>query len=303
MTIVYLIVVVIMVFLMIFALDSDGPGINTIIIISFSIVPLIIMCILVYRIRAFGDNFYIVQEIKWLVIITLIASIAYTLLNAQMNIFMRSFCANLISMFKSVVGVYVQTMYTLKIIRTDQEQSGDKIAAGNVEMISSRDITHSAEISKSKVDADTKTSTNSITTTIRTKTSTQPSFSNTKTNQISMSLTDSLRESDKFENFMLHLSRDFSMEILLSFIELTQLQKVIKQYLYENDGKMEMEFSPTQEAFLENTDIPKSYIVYHTNIQDVMRCYGITLRQEYNLDDRMVDLKLRACAFFWKYIA
>ena len=314
MTIVYLIVAAIMVCLMIFALESDGPSINAIAGLLFNIAPLVIMCILVYKIRAFGDNFYIVQEIKWLIIVTFIASIGYLIIRADMSLFMRSFCANLISIFKSVVGLYIQTMYTLKLITTDQDQSVHRIASAAVEMMS-RDVTPSAERSKSSKSnlskIEPKASTNSIntnSTSIRTKTSTHTSntylskpttYTDTNYND-TISLTDSLRESDKFEDFMLHLSRDFSMEILLSFIELTQLQKVIKQYLYENDGKME--FSPTQEAFLQNTDIPKSYIVYHTDLEDVMKSYGIILRQEHNLNDKMVDLKLRACALFWKYI-
>ena len=40
-----------------------------------------------------------------------------------------------------------------------------------------------------------------------------------------------LKDETKFEKFIQHLMKEWSMEILLALIELTQMQSVIKQYV------------------------------------------------------------------------
>ena len=86
---------------------------------------------------------------------------------------------------------------------------------------------------------------------------------------------------------MHHLSKEWSMEILLAFVEMTQFQSKIKEE-YQDMQSDKMTFTALQDALLENEQIPKSFIVYEDVTDDVK--------------DKMTELKIRACELYDKYI-
>lgn len=91
-----------------------------------------------------------------------------------------------------------------------------------------------------------------------------------------------------FSAFMQHLSAEFSMELLLSFIELTQYKKAVwdklittngipitpttpKSDIEENENMMvDLQIPRQQQKILENTSIPLSFIV-HNDLESVLK--------------------------------
>ena len=116
------------------------------------------------------------------------------------------------------------------------------------------------------------------------------------------SLEEMLKKEETFEIFMDHLSREWSMECLLAFVEISQFQLVMSTEF----GSVGMDLTDMQQKLLDNKDLEKSFIVYHKKIEDVMIMNGmenVDEEKKWDLRDRMIVMKLRAVILYGKYVA
>lgn len=125
-----------------------------------------------------------------------------------------------------------------------------------------------------------------------------------------------LQDENEFERFVEHLMTEWSMEILLCLVEVTQIQSVIKQSSdTESQGQSTsttsngIKLTNVQEAILGNDGIVKSYIVYHEDIKQLLKEYNA---KYYLIDDadklgdigqdELVQIKCKLYVLYLKYI-
>eukprot|EP01084_Bolivina_argentea_P255766 430321_1 len=122
-----------------------------------------------------------------------------------------------------------------------------------------------------------------------------------------------LSTQQSFDEFVLHLNEEWSIEIILALIEITQMQSIIKQYSSdngtENMDENEMKYEMIQQCFLNNEYIVDSYVVYHKNIKELMQEFGIQYYIVGDNDklndvetDEIVQFKLRLYILYKKYV-
>ena len=113
-------------------------------------------------------------------------------------------------------------------------------------------------------------------------------------------MADVLGNEKEFESFMMHLAKEWSMEILLAYIELTHFQHSVYEAMGDIDRNEEsLFFSEQQHALLRNGCITKSFVVY-SDIKDVMK--ECTISNVDDVNDDSVSFKIRAYILFRKYI-
>ena len=117
-----------------------------------------------------------------------------------------------------------------------------------------------------------------------------------------------LHEESTLNAFMAHLSREYSMEILLSFIEFTQFQMAVTQKMDEHGVIIENNKNIEITQFPSN--IPQSAIVHTLNMERINETDDIEIQFEQNnttnqtdsIDEFIRNAKICAHELFKKYI-
>jgi len=223
------------------------------------------------KIRRFKDNFHVIKEMNAITIFFSVYIASYPCLLLFLSLagystYIRGVFVILQSNIAFIVAMYLQTVYVLNMVKSDKTLQLKFNQSLNSE--SGNAIIESTGI---------------------------------RDKQSRNSLVDILRDIDMFESFMQHLAKEWSMELLLALVEFTQFQHQIKEYGKDTNSK-NMDFSSIQQALIENTEIPSSYIVHHNNMADIVEECNVTLTEQYDADDEMIQFKIRGCALYSKYI-
>eukprot|EP01084_Bolivina_argentea_P159938 278566_1 len=271
--------------------------INKLIQLITNIVPLLFMLIIGCKMKKFNDYFYIIKEFKLITILIYITIIVYILCSVILpqifswNAYITSLIFSIFFAIQSTLFVISQTIYVLKITKIDKKSDGifERLNSNKTEIALSDIVSAS----------NTPTAEQSVNTKKQYETQTQTD-SNTINETKTIKINDTLSNSDTFELFMSHLSKEWSMELLLAFIEITQLQQQIKwEY---NEFINDMKFTSLQESILANECIPSSYIVCHQKMDEFIKKYGIVINSNYDKNDKIIQLKIKMYALHIKYI-
>ena len=111
-----------------------------------------------------------------------------------------------------------------------------------------------------------------------------------------LSLEDTLGDEAGFEQLMQHLAREWCMEALLAYVEMTQLQQAVRTEL-QSDGMAQL-LGP-QRALLHNPGVPASHIVHCEDVSALTVQYGLEKQQEL---DKLGVVKLSAYLLYKKYV-
>ena len=231
-----------------FVYQDDGFEMNAIVGLLYKFIPMLIMMIFAFKIRKFKDGFHIIKEVKLVVLVVMSGMILFPLIGALtsilgLNLFWRSVFSTIVSAIQSTAYLYTQTLYVLRMVNNDQgldftaipqKMTNDEMALSTVIEMQSEHVQRERVQSK-----------------------TQRTTSIDKNGGTFSELDDTLKDGDCFEKFMQHLANEWSMELLLAFVELTQLQQAIKREFGKND-EYEMVFIPSQKAILNNDNVPQS---------------------------------------------
>ena len=281
-------IIIITIITKLYDLRSDRNEINLAFGILFSIVPLITMIIIRWKMRKFVDLFYIMKEFKAIQTFIVIAiAIMFLLLGVFPEIFgwnpyIQSLVWGINGVIDVVIFISLQTIYVLKQVKFCDNGDFMRLNSNKIK----NDEQRLAEMMRrNTMTADDENGGKSDGDNIR-------------------DIKKTLRSEDTFEPFMQHLSKEWSMELLLAFIEFTQLQVRIKENYQQLPIVEDMTFIGLQESVLMNDGIPRSYIVYHDNLEELMERQGINLRYELDVMgvNKMTEFKIRSYALYLKYV-
>ena len=293
-------------------LRSEVPVFRLITGIAFIIVPLIFMIIIGCKMRQFVDLFYIMKEFRAIQILIYVHIsiwfILYLFVPAipGMNAYYSAWIASIVSTIMSCTFVVLQTIYILRVVKLDKDEDGGSIFL-RLQSDTVKDEDRLTEMIRRNTRAGTETEPSDIT--------------NTNTNTISTSehdmkprqsvvhekvanMCDTVKNFETFELLMAHMAKEWSMELLLAFIEFTQFQMCVYNEYHSEYGS-QMKFTSLQEALLSNDDIPKSYIVHHDKMEELMADEGIKLKYgitDFTSINTMNVLKIRSYALYNKYV-
>ena len=269
--ILYLIVVILVFMLKFFIWTDDGAEINMIVGIFFTVIPVCILLIFACKIRKFKDGFYIIKEIKWITLIVMSGLICYPFFGVMVpsifgvNLFIRSVFVTTVNLIQSVIYLYIQTLYILKMVTKDETLNFMSKSDDEMNLASMIEMQERKKRNPNKDQEDVK-------------------------------LEDTLKDAELFQRFMQHLANEWSMELLLAFIELTQLQSAIK-HEFGKSNEYEMVFIPSQIAILENDDIPQSCFVYQNETAGFIRYNDIDFA-----NNKLMEYKVKSCIMYLKYV-
>ena len=282
--IIYIIISVVTFISMILSRDKAGSSLKTVIMLSIVSAPVIGILVLGFRIRKFKDDFCIIKEFNVLSAYLVIFIITYIIIGGFVPaIFgVTAYVRNLLVITHSTISMiffyYFQTSYVLKLV-----QSGKSLAS-----IGTINGTHSLfDSSNGNGNVNSNGGRTEITTTP------------TPTRSFKQPLSDALKTMDGFEDFMQHLSREWSMEILLALVEMIQFQNYVKTCYPELVD--DVKYTALQKTILENDAIPESFIVCNTDVTEVTALYCNEM-MKFVENDTMTELKIRAYALYAKYI-
>eukprot|EP01084_Bolivina_argentea_P194779 334268_1 len=294
MGVVYLIVSIIWIIFHLFIHSSMGNSMATFIAVLLAIVPIIGVYVLGCKIRNVQDHFNVIKEFNVISIFVSVYIVSYLIIGGvlpyalKLSAYGRGLCVILLSTVASACFMYLQTIYVLKwavshnVLTQQLRLNSDEMSYGS-------GTEH--ELSHTTTDLARLDSVKSASGSSRTR----------KKTTYGTLLANVVDDINKFENFMLHLSKEWSMELLLFAIEAIQLQNIIKEE-YKEIASEDMKFNLLQNAVAENKEIPLSFIVYHENITDILNKYNVIVGIDYDKSDKLILFKLRCCAIYQKYI-
>eukprot|EP00484_Ammonia_sp_Unknown_P001966 CAMPEP_0197024392 /NCGR_PEP_ID=MMETSP1384-20130603/4937_1 /TAXON_ID=29189 /ORGANISM="Ammonia sp." /LENGTH=483 /DNA_ID=CAMNT_0042452767 /DNA_START=112 /DNA_END=1563 /DNA_ORIENTATION=- len=233
---------------------------------------------LFFKIRRFDDDFYIVFELKVVTSSLVLVMVLYIFLGMLpafgVDEYFRYVLVALLSVLGFAVAVYVQTWYIVQVMTHP-----DNAKLFNL-------VEHSFH-SNPAAEPDGVIRANS-------------------SSQLPALLRGVLSSETQFESFIRHTAKEWSMENLLSFIELTQLQQMIKNTLFADRDDDEVKLSSTQQALMENASVPESYIVHHASVSELMAENSVSLQSvnvaDVDVESKMVEFKLKSYLLYKKYI-
>eukprot|EP01084_Bolivina_argentea_P077468 140507_1 len=241
---IYFIMAVISV-LITFIHSSIGKSLGSLISVLMTFPPILGLFILGYKIRKFQDYFHVIQEFNIISIYVSTYIIAYVIIGGLLpvvfglTVYVRSLLVLGLSTCTSIIFMYLQTIYILRKVISD----------GLLSQQLSLRLNPIAEMSNSNSDNE-MSSTDIVNTDIGSIVS-RRGRNHAKLGGLLVNIVNNI---SKFESFMQHLSKEWSMELLLFVVEVTQLQNIIKiEYLNEIDFDTEdIRFIAFQNALLEN---------------------------------------------------
>ena len=282
---------------------GDGVEINTIEGTLFTIGPMLCIMIFSCKVRKFDDGFHIIQEVKWLTIIVIMGIILYPLVGVLLPSLMgfedepviRSVCVTTVSVIQSIIYLYIQTLYVLRVVDKDSNLNFTRMSTPRTP---NDEATLSSMIAMQEIEKRRRTMSK-----VGDENNTKTDNDTGNTKDTKLRLMDTLGDKELFESFMIHLGKEWSMELLLAFIELTQFQSSVKQEFGDKD-EYEMKFSDLQIAVLANEDIPKSYIVFEAQgLTTIIDKYDIDIgKVDISFDDKLMEYKVKACVLYLKYV-
>ena len=279
--IIYLTSAFILVLFELFMYESIGTLITVLLLSSLVLGPVIGIFVLGCKIRKYEDNFMVIKEFNYMLVIMVSMIFVYIIVGGilpeilNMDQFWRGVAVASISSAYAVCFMYNQTMYVLKLVRhifveEVHAQGGDIVRMGS--------IGSKSESPMGTIDTS--------------------------------SLGVMLSKKESFNTLMLHLSKEWSMECLLSFVELTQWQyRMCREY--ESDASVlgtgqNMILISLQEKLLENKNLVKSYIVYpeagDMTLEQMLKENDMPVQRDWDLNDKMIVMKLKAIVLYRKYV-
>eukprot|EP01084_Bolivina_argentea_P045914 84509_1 len=251
--------------------------------------PFLFMIIISCKMRKFTDYFYIIKEFKAITICIYANIAAYIIFRGILpqifgwNGYIKELIVSILMAIQVPMFVTVQTIYVLHNMGINDHSSNvgkfQRLNSNKIDLVLS-EILSSNTSTKTQSETDGK--------------------SNEEQTVSAITIDDTLSKESTFEAFMLHLSKEWSMELLLAYVEVTQLQQQIK--LEYSDFINDMEFRVLQESLLTNNSIPLSFIISHTNINELVEKQGIVINRVHDKTDKMIQFKIRMYALYLKYI-
>eukprot|EP01084_Bolivina_argentea_P239149 401956_1 len=239
----------------------------TLISLLLNVAPIFIIFYLFFKIRQHNDDFHILKELKIIIFLVIFSVMRYIVIGFLpifgIDIYFRYLFLSVFSSIFMPMYLYFQTLFIVYTINHTDNQ---------------RDIL--------QLTNHTSRSTS--------KSSVEMSDSNSP-----ISLRDTLKNEDLFESFMQHVTREWSTELLLSFIEITQLQNVIKQTYFNDDNTIQLQ--RYQIAILENKAIPESYIVHTKSMIELLNKCEINDIKEVEVE-KDIEFKMKSYILYKKYI-
>eukprot|EP01084_Bolivina_argentea_P281532 481708_1 len=237
------------------------------------ITPMIIPYILYIKMRKFQDKFYIMQEFRNITINIFVGTVAYLLIGMSpsfgVSAFLRAVMVACLRVIMNTSSLAIQLWWVMHIINKDNKI----LLSWNTE----RELSIDSVASTSKSDIQ---------------------------NHI-VQMQTILKDENSFEQFMQHLSKEWSMELLVALIEISQMQSVMKTYFnIESSNDDTMKLLSVQDSLLQNESIPESYVVYHKSVKGLLEEYDIyvTSKDEHFTEDKINEFKIKLFVLYKKYI-
>eukprot|EP01084_Bolivina_argentea_P286458 491391_1 len=245
-----------------FAWPNQTVAATTLISILLTIPPIIFTLILYFKMRRFEDNFYIMKEFHRMTFI-LVTSFAAYLLTGITPYFGASLYVRAVLIYVSAsiclfISIMIQTYWVIHSINKDNKLLLTRVTSRENSISSKSDATFS----------------------------------------VSRLMEQQLKLEQTFEDFMNHLSKEWSMELLLAMIEFTQMQNLIKEHsksdIDEHVQESEMKLTSLQMTLLANNTIPDSYIVHYKSLKKLVKEYALPITLANINNDRIIEFKIKS---------
>ena len=290
-----------------------------------TIIAVILIGIIYCKTPYYGDIFYIHHEIKYLVVDWCVGIVCATLLGIGYVMVTDEITKTILLVITAFVfltiffvGVTTQTLYVIqknkKWLNLSAFSSADKkdtplylqhqlsLSSGSLIVITllcngSYNITLKTTITSGVSDRSEDLSG------IQRELATMHRVDSAEKDTVSYeecSMEDVLADKDGFDSFFYHLRQEFSTEILLSLVEMTQFKEMVCDY-YHSLGHNN-NWNPNMFIKYPKENIPKSYIVY-ASMKELGEKYEFYIKgidNEFNA--RKVDIIIRSYLLYERYI-
>lgn len=255
--------------------------------------PCIVAAILWYKTPDLNDSFGIIQESRIAMRIGFVLLILYPIISITplmgVTEFTRRILGNILNSSLYITSGLYYTLYAIKLAK----KYGNN---GSGSMFPSTPPSYSNQLTLKNVRHHQALNSSST------------SSNNNTPKSVDNLMQRVLSQDVSFNEFMSHLSNEFSMELLLSFVEFVQFKSAIRetqQFKLDDDSVI----SEAQKTVLQNGFIPSSFVVhgnYDKVVQDFHDNYHTKINVEIlnnNEHDKILkEYQIRGCILYHKYV-
>ena len=270
--------------------------INTLVLMIVSGTPIIMTIYIGCKIPSFHDNFHIKKEAKYLMILVVTTNIVVILHVGGLYVYpkgARQAAILIFWLFVSIIAFCISILVTLWAVRKNW------LSLTNITRESIAQSSYKLKIVLENVESNSPSYKPNIAKKL-------PSESVPPLHGVTMRLEDLIKCKYGFQLLNTHLSHEFSMELILSLIEMIQYKQAIYDYIFSEECSVNVEENEEQNWDISNSIdfgemVPRSKIVYGQLSEE----YSQVLKRFGNDDqcqEKIADFKLRGYQLFKKYV-